>query len=268
MSAPALAQPIETRPGAATSTAKYMYCLIQAEASRQFGSPGIGDRGDVPHTIHYQGLAAVVSDSAQREYPASRSHMMAHTRVLEEVMGDFTLLPVRFGTVAPSADRVRRLLSRRFGLFHGLLQEVEGRVEQGLRVFWHEGPLFQQIVEENPPIRRLKEALMGRPAEATYYERIGLGELIEQALWRRREEEAARILAPLRPLACRTRVNKVLSDRMALNAAFLVDHHRVEAFDQAVRELDREMGDLMLFKYVGPVPPYNFVEIVVSWEEE
>ena len=251
-----------------TPTGKYMYCIIRSPEPRQFATRGIGERGDIVHTVPFMNLAAVVSDSPIVEYESSRRNMMAHTLVLEEVMRDFTLLPVRFGTVAPSAEAIQeKVLKRRFGEFHGLLQELEGRVELGLKAFWYEGVIFQEVVAENPPIRHLRDSLTGRRPEETYYERIRLGEVVEAAIWKKRDEDAEKILSPLRPLGYQSQVNKVVTDRMVLNAAFLVERSRQGEFDAAVKRLDEEMGKRLIFKYVGPVPPYNFVSIVVTWED-
>jgi len=247
---------------------KYMYCIIRCPEPRQFTTLGIGERGDIVHTVHFMDLAAVVSDSPVIEYDSSRRNMMAHTLVLEEVMREFTILPVRFGTVAPSSEAIQeKVLKRRFGEFHGLLQEMKGRVELGLKAFWYENIIFPEIVEENPPIRRLRDSLMGRPPEETYYERIRLGEMIESAMWKKRDEDAEHILVHLRPLVYQSQVNKVATDRMVLNAAFLVEEARQAEFDETVRRLDAEVGKRLIFKYVGPVPPYNFVNIVVTWED-
>lgn len=251
-----------------TPLGKYMYCIICSSEPRQFTTRGIGERGDIVHTVPFMNLAAVVSDSPIVEYESSRRNMMAHTLVLEEVMRDFTLLPVRFGTVAPSAEAIQeKVLKRRFGEFHGLLQELEGRVELGLKAFWYEGVIFQEVVAENPPIRHLRDSLTGRRPEETYYERIRLGEVVEAAIWKKRDEDAEKILSPLRPLGYQSQVNKVVTDRMVLNAAFLVERSRQGEFDAAVKRLDEEMGKRLIFKYVGPVPPYNFVSIVVTWED-
>jgi len=57
-------------------------------------------------------------------------------------------------------------------------------------------------------------------------------------------------------------------DRMVLNAAFLVDKHREEAFDQLVKKLDEELEGRMVFKYTGPNAPFNFCEIAVTWGED
>lgn len=255
-------------PEAETSEGKYMYCIIRSSEPRQFTTLGIGERGDIVHTVHFMSLAAVVSDSPVVEYESSRRNMMAHTLVLEEVMREFTILPVRFSTVAPSAEAIEeQVLERRYGELNGLLAEMEGRVELGLKAFWYEDSIFQEIVEENPPIRRLRDSLMGRTPEETYYERIRLGEMIENAMWKKRDEDAEKILTPLRPLVYKARANKVITDRMVLNAAFLVEEARQAEFDETVRRLDEEMEKRLIFKYVGPVPPYNFVNIVVRWDD-
>src|SRR5262249_62036019 len=60
--------------------------------------------------------------------------------------------------------------------------------------------------------------------------------------------------------------NKIVSDRMVVNAAFLVDRQNGLQFDDAVRRLSDEFNDRLMFKYFGPVPPYNFVNIAVNWE--
>jgi hypothetical protein len=251
-----------------TPLGKYMYCIIRSPEPCQFTTLGIGERGDIVHTVHFMDLAAVVSDSPVIEYESSRRNMMAHTLVLEEVMQDFTILPVRFGTVAPSPEAIQeKVLKRRYGELNGLLNEMEGRVELGLKAFWYEEIIFREIVEENPALRRLRDGLMGRPAEETYYERIRLGEMIENAMWKKRDEDAEKILVPLRPLVYKTQANKVIMDRMVLNAAFLVDEARQAEFDETVERLDKEMEERLIFKYVGPVPPYNFVNIIVHWED-
>jgi hypothetical protein len=245
---------------------KYLYAIIACSEPRKFKTRGIGERGDAVYTINYRRLAAAISDSPIIEYESSRRNMMAHTVVLEEVMTEFDLLPVRFGTVAAGTDAIEsRLLVPRYEEFTGLLEEMHGRIEVGLKAFWHEGAAFEEVVRENEGIRKLRAALQGRSLAETYYERIQLGEAVEKALHqiRLRDEEA--ILSRLRPFSHKTKTNKIVSDRMVLNAAFLVDRENGPAMDDAVKHLDEEFNDRLMFKYVGPVPPYNFVNIVVNW---
>ena len=251
------------------SAGQYLYCLLRSPTPREFLTKGMGERGDRVHTVHFREMAAVVSDSPLAEYESNRRHMLAHTAVLEEVMKSFSILPVRFNTVGPDEAAVcERLLRRRYGELLGLLDEMDGRVEMGLKALWYEGVAIQEIVEQNPDVRRLRDALQGQPPEKTHFDRVRLGEMVEAALYRKRNEEAEAILARLRPIVYRTQTNRQITDRMIVNAAFLVAREREADLDRAVQELDREMGKRVLFKYVGPAPPYNFVNLIVSWDEE
>lgn len=245
---------------------KYIYGIIRCPEPREFPIRGIAGV-DLVHTVHFDDLAAVVSDSPVIEYENSRRNMMAHTGVLEEVMRDFTVLPVRFSVIAPDETAIReQVLKRRYKELDYLLRKMNDQVELGLKAFWNEETVLQEILAEHAVVRQLRDSLMGRPAEETYYERIRLGELIEAALNRKRDEDARHILNRVRSLATDVRMNKIFTDRMVLNAAFLVNRQREAEFDQAVQQLDAEMGNRLTFKYVGSVPPYNFVNITVKWD--
>lgn len=248
---------------------KYIYSIIRCEQPHQFPLHGISEYGSIVYTVNFQDLAAVVSDSPIIEYERTRRTMTAHTEVLEGVMSEFTILPVRFGTVAPNAEAIiEQLLKRRYDELNHLVDELEGRVELGLKAFWYEGGIFREVIEEYPDIRQFRDQLQGKPPESTHYDRIRLGEIVEAAIQKKRDEDADHILGALQTLSYKTRINKVLTDRMVINAAFLVDRDQEALFDQAVQKLDAAMHHRLMFKYVGPVPPYNFVTIMVVWDQQ
>jgi hypothetical protein len=70
----------------------------------------------------------------------------------------------------------------------------------------------------------------------------------------------------LRDVAVASRTNKPIGDRMLMNAAFLVERSMEQAFDERVKECSRKYEDLLSFKYSGPWPPYNFVNIKLKLE--
>jgi len=250
---------------------KYLYCIIPCQGERTFDVAAIGSENSLVHTVCHKGLAVVVSDSSAKQYESTRQNMIAHEKVLETVMKEFTLLPVRFGTVTDSSsplEDIKKLLSTKFEEFNRLLRDIEGKVELGLKAFWRdEKAIFEEIVAENTEIRKLRNSLSGKSAAATHFDRIRLGEMVKEAMDRKKVKEADKILLPLRQVAYRIRENEVLADRMVVNAAFLVDKSRVPEFDQAVNKLDEQLGKRIALKYVGPAPPYNFVNIVVNWQE-
>ncbi len=258
----------------------YLYCLTQShgEAPFRLSVEGIGGRDGEVYSIPFLDLAMVASDSPQDEYETTRHNTVHHQLVCEEVLNHgFAVLPVRFGTVckptrgkSSAEEKIKKLLRRRYGEFHSLLGEMENKVELGLKVFWKKERLFQEIAAENQNIREMRDRIAANLSGAlsTHYERLQLGTRVYNEIENRRDIEARRLARALSPLAERYETNKVLTDVMILNAAFLVHHSRVEEFDAKVNELDRRYSDRMTFKYVGPVPPFNFVELVVHWEED
>ncbi len=251
---------------------KYLYCIIRCAEERTFdGVTAIGEPGGPVHSLTWGELAAVASDSSTERYDASRAHLLAHERVIEAIMREQTVLPVRFGTVARSESpvaSVQRLLERRAEEFNRLLCEMEGKVELGLKALWRdEDALFEEIVTEDGEIRALRDALRRRPDGASARARIRLGEMVKAALARKRAGEATGIISSLRGIADRIADNTVLLDRMILNTAFLVRQEREVEFDRAIASLDEELGPRIRLRYTGPVAPYNFVRIVVNWEE-
>ena len=249
-----------------SSVLQYLYCIVRCRDPRTFETLGMGERGDVVHTINFEDLAVVASNSPQERYDNTRRNMMAHMRVLDEVMADYTVLPIRFDCVAPNPEAVReQLLKPRYRELSSLLDAMKDRIEIGLKAFWYEDVVFQEIVNDNPTIRRVRDGLAGRALEETYYDRIRLGELVETELKERRGRDAESILRRLSPLAEKTQINSPIADHMVVNAAFLIARPKETEFDATVRGLDAEMGRRILIKCVGPVAPYNFVNVNMQW---
>ncbi|WP_129629561.1 GvpL/GvpF family gas vesicle protein [Candidatus Oscillochloris fontis] len=247
-------------------TGKYLYAIIRCSETQVIAARGIHEDGPQVYTIPYRDLAAVVSDSPCEEYESSRRNMLTHTRVLEAVMQHYTVLPISFGIVAPDVETIRdQLLVRGYDDFTTQINDLDGRIELGLKVFWTDEQFFREIADQEPAIRALRDSIVGKPAERTYYERIRLGEMVEAAIAQRRDADSEQILAALRPLAHALLTQPILTDRMVVNAAFLLNREDEARFDAAIHDLDAQFGSRMLFKSVGPVPPYNFVNLTVSW---
>jgi hypothetical protein len=258
-------------PGPPRGTGAYVYCIGHAEQLGHDGAPfaslGIGERGAEVRLIESGELAAVVSDSPVVRYDVTRANLQAHQRVLEEAMRRSDVLPVAFGTVAASdRDVLELLLDREREALRENLDYVRGRVELGLKVLWDRDRLFAEVVAENPEIRGLRDHLAGREPDAAYFERIRLGELTEAAIEQKRDQESEAILEALLPVAVDARMNQILTETMVLNAALLVEKDRVTELDDRVQRLGAAEADRLRFQYVGPLPPYNFVNLSVSWE--
>lgn len=246
----------------------YIYAIIEADQPQDFGNSGIGGRGDKVYSVHHDGLAAVVSSSPIVKYPVSRDNTMAHQKVLEEVMRKFTLLPVRFCTIAENENDIKeKVLKARCREFKNLLWEMKDKIELGIRVVWtNMEEIFGEIVEENQDIKQLKEKTAKEIFPAR--RRIGMmriGEMVKEALEEKKEKEAKELLAVLKPLSVDLREKEVYGDRNIAKFAFLVKKANEGDFDEKIRELAKKYVPRKKINYFGPVPLYNFVEVVVNW---
>lgn len=246
---------------------KYIYCIISAKQERNFGPIGIGGRGDEVLTIGYDDLSMVVSNHPMTKLVVNRENMFAHEWVIEEVMKEFTVLPVRFCTIAASADEIRNLLDRRHKEFKNLLRNMEHKVEAGVKAIWKNMDIiFKEIVEENKKIKKAKSQSSNLKSQILNL-KMEVGKMVEQALAKKKEKEAERFVDILRKISVDYRLNRTISDEMFMNAAFLVDKGREKELDNIMDDLSRECRDRIKFMYAGHFPPYNFVNITIYPEE-
>jgi len=244
---------------------RYLYCIVRPGTTDDLDLRGIDDQ-PISEVVE-DGLGVLVSPSAVKRYRMSRQYTLGHELVIERAMTRGTVLPIKFATVAENEAAIRTMvLQARGDDLHQLMAAMDGKVELGLKVLWNQERIYADIVARYADIRRLRERLAGRPAGEGHYERVRLGEMVETALIDRRLADADAIMARLEPFAADTRRNDIYGEMMVLNAAFLVEKAREPEFDAVVQALDRELNNLMKFLYVGPLPPFNFVDLVISWK--
>lgn len=246
----------------------YLYGIIAAAEKQEFGPIGIGGRGDTVYTIAYQDVAAIISKSPITKYQVSRDNVFAHTQVLETVARDYTVLPIRFCTIAKDEEMiVDKLLKTRYQEFMQLSREMEGRIELGLRARWKNmEAIFAEVVAENKTIQQLKDAsLREKDKQKRYASSIKVGELVQKALEQKRSRETQALLATIKPLSLDYKESQLYGDMNLMNAAFLVDKAKEKEFDQKLDRLQKEQQERTLLIYTSSAVPYSFVELVVKW---
>ncbi|MGB9183482.1 MAG: GvpL/GvpF family gas vesicle protein [Solirubrobacteraceae bacterium] len=237
---------------------KYIYGVVPASAGLP-SHPGIA--GSSLELVRSDGVAALVSDAPDGELTMGREAMTTHARVLEAAHALGTVLPMRFGVVmSDEAEVTRSLLESHRDDLLAQLEEFDGKAELKLRATYEEEPLFREVVQEDQDVARLRESLRGAPEDATYYGRIQLGELVSQAIERKRDHDARAIMEALSPLALAAELTPPPHERIVLNASFLVDRSKLPDFDAAVEQVGERQAGRIRFKYTGPLPPHSFVK--------
>jgi hypothetical protein len=242
--------------------ADYVYGIVEPGAKPPDGR-GLG--GAPVRLVPDGGAAALVSDVADRELELGRDEVMTHARVLEDALDRGTVLPMRFGVVMDGDEDVKaRLLEEHADEVREQLARFSGKVEVNLRATYDEDTLMREVVRENPDIARLRDTVRDKPEDATYYERIELGEHIAQAVERRRERDAQQIVDALSQVADDVEVSAPAHERVALNASFLIARTKLAEFDQVLDAFAEGQGGRLRFKYTGPLPPHSFVTFGVE----
>jgi hypothetical protein len=248
----------------AESRGKYVYCVIRSEEPLRFGAIGLGTVPAEITTVHYKDIAAVVSDTPIEVLDATRENVLAHERVNEAVMRDYTVIPMSFGTVFKTREDIIELLRGAYSAFIDVLLKMEDKVEFGLKVLWERDEVVKQIEREDDDVRQLKGEISSQSGP-TYFARVQYGRLVESALQARSERYVSEIFEALRGVAVASRANKPIGDKMIMNAAFLVPREKEPAFDAKVKAVGGKYAHLT-FRYTGPWPPYNFVNIRLKLE--
>jgi hypothetical protein len=248
----------------------YLYGIIRHSGSLVFDAKPIGGGGNVVYTINFKDICAVVSNSDVMRYETRRIHLTAHQLVLEEIMKQFSVLPIRFSTISSSLDnsKIVKILENEYDKFNRLLEEMEGKKELGLKVVALEQPIYNHILEKYDDIRVFKEKLAKLDPEKAHYQLMKIGEMVEKALDKEKEFLKTIMLDVLSPLVTDQKINDNYGERMVLNAAFLIKNEMEPAFDKEIIALDEKYGKLLTFKYVGTLPPYNFVNLVINIQED
>lgn len=238
-----------------TMKGRYLYCIIKEPRSKKFKTKGI--KGGQVYTFNGAKFSAVVSNVEPGELLPTRENLLCHQKVVEEVLKDYSVLPISFGAVVQIEEEIKKLFKSQVKELAGVFKKIEGKIELNLKVFWQDMPaIFQEIVKENKVIQTAKaRGAVGRNAM------LAVGEMVAKDLKAKKDKESSLILKPLLKIAQDFKKGEVLRDDMILNADFLVEREREKKFDKAVKGLDKIYSQRLKFKYIGPIPPFNFVDI-------
>jgi len=247
--------------------AQHLYCVVGN--GKEPDSGPIGLDGCRVSAIRHGDLAAVVSRASIRAYKTMKReevipYLFAHQAVIEKVMEDHTVVPVKFGTTARDETEVRRILDHGRPQLRAALEAMEGKIELDLVAQWKDlNSVLRQIGDE-PEIRTQKAAIAARPPQESMEERIRIGQTVKARLDQMRDEREAEIIEALTPLARDICPHALLDDRMILNTAFLVDRTTEGEVGTTLERLDGRYGDSIDFRCVGPLPPYSFSTVEVK----
>jgi hypothetical protein len=238
---------------------KYIYGIVEEPEPKKFGFTGV--EGGGVYAINNRELAAVVSDIELQEIDPTRRNVQAHTLVQDELLKEYTLLPMAFGMIA-NDDEVRILLKNNHRSLLSELQRLTGMIEVELKVFWDQEAMIKELQGESQSLSLLKSKIQGASSAIEAQNMlIEAGRMVERIVldWKSKCVEA--VYAALNELSKDVCLNKPLGIQNILNASFLIDKDSESQFQEEIYRIDAQYQGRINFKYIGPLPPYNFINL-------
>ena len=247
---------------------KYIYGVIATSQGKTLGQSHLSSSPEEVYTVVHRNLAGVVSDYTGADFASLSKEdklrcLMAHQGVIEGVMKEYTVLPVKFGTLAKDEDEIRRILEQGYEKLGRTLDRIDGLVEIEVAATWDLKKVLEEIGDEEE-IAQLKHSMAGKSATEMLETQINAGKLVKESLDRRRESYRAQTLQALAETALDMQPNALVVDEMVMNVAFLVQKEKQGDFDRRVERVDEAFNDRINFRVIGPLPPYSFSTVEIK----
>jgi len=221
------------------------------------------------YTISFQDISAVVSDSEIVDFSHTPKDALArllvsHQQVIEKVMANHTIIPLRLGTFANDEEEVRQILNKGYRTIKDIFERIKNCVEIDVVATFSDFDYFLQDVSKDEQIKQLKQSLLSKKGGITVDDQMKIGVLIKKQLDKKKSELANEIQTTLNKITDNFKAHDLMDDKMVLNTAFLLHASRQKDFEQRVDEINNKFEEKLNFRCVGPLPPYSFYTLEVK----
>ena len=237
-------------------TGLYLYAIIAADGATPIHARGV--EGGTVEQLVVGSVAAIVSRVAAGKIRPQRSNLAAHNQILADQQA---VLPVAFGTVVDSEQKLRDVLYRNHDAVADRLRLLQGKVEMSLKVYWETTNIFEYFVAGHEELKQMRDRMFRPGRMPAVAEKIKLGTLFESLLQESRERHTDRVTKALSPYCAEIRTVDVGDEKLIMKLACLVDRKRQLQWEKGVEEAARQFDNNYCFKYGNPMAPYSFTDI-------
>ncbi|MEI6268174.1 MAG: GvpL/GvpF family gas vesicle protein [Methylococcaceae bacterium] len=212
--------------------------------------------------VCYRDIAAVVSaidvnfslgEASTEQEENHQAHLLSYQQVNEfllkkaDIIG---MLPLKFGFTASSHQDVEKVLEQAYIQLRTYLDKLKGTMELVIQVSWELPQILQSIIKDNPELASADPLQTGR--------------LLFEAAELKKRNFVAAIHRHLSPCSKDYSDAPLKTEAMIFNRSYLVEKDKESLFDDAVDLVATEFEELLMFRYIGPLPAYSFVNIELN----
>lgn len=239
----------------------YVYGILPADIEVTDDMPGVGEHPGLLRVVRFDGLAALVSEVEVSGRLRSAGDRRIYREILDAIVVEVPVLPLRFGTVLASEEAVaRELLAARHEEFAAALEQLEGRAEFRVKGRYIKAAVLGEIASQDKKTARLREVSRGQDPDAARKARLELGQLINQVVAARRAQDTRALRQAMDGLCVASVVREPTRDLDAVDIAFLVALDRERDVERAIEDLAREWEGRIDVQLLGPMAAYDFAQ--------
>jgi hypothetical protein len=233
----------------------YLYGII--DSSDQIKKSIYGLKGSGVYNVPYCDIGAIVSEISQPIRDITESDVLEHEIVVEKLMKDFTVLPVRSQTIIDSRDNLLSMMQSYYKDFEDNLERLHNKLEFGIKVIWPADKVKENIIKA---FKKGERKTTGLDASAS--RRFMTEKFKKYKINKEFEAKADKFIKVMdiffSKFAAEKKIEELKTPRLLLDAVYLVEKSEAGNFREAFEHIKSARTD---FKYLfsGPWPPYNFV---------
>jgi hypothetical protein len=237
----------------------FVYGILPADIEVAVGIPGVGEHPGLLRDVRFDGLAALISEVDSSGRLGSPDDLRVHQEILDATAAEVPVVPLRFGTVLPSEDAVAEdLLAAHHDEFTAALDQLDGRTEFQVKGRYVKDAVLGEVLTQNKQGAGLWETIQGTDPDAARNARIQLGQLLDQAVKARREEDMRALRRAMETLCVASVAREPTHELDAVHVAFLVAVDQEPEVEQVIEDLAHEWEGRIDVQLLGPMAAYDF----------
>ena len=233
----------------------YVYGIV--DSSEQISESIYGLEGAGVYNIPYCDIGAVVSEISQPIRGVTEGAVLEHESVVEKLMANFTVLPVRFQTVIDGRDNLLSMMQSYYKDFKDNLARLHNKLEFGIKVIWPADKVKANITKA---LKKDEQKIQG--TDNSLSKRFIKEKFEEYKIDKEFQAKADKFIKVMdiffSRFATEKKLTKLKTENLLLDAVYLVEKSEEGNFREAFEHIKSGQPSLK-YLFSGPWPAYNFV---------
>jgi hypothetical protein len=233
----------------------YLYGII--DSKDQIKESIYGLEGAGVYSIPFCDIGAAVSEICQMTQDTTDRAVLEHATVVEKLMADFTVLPVRFQTVIEDRDNLLSMMQSYYKDFKDNLARLHNKLEFGIKVIWPADKVKANIIKV---LKKDEQKMQG--SDNSLSKRFIKEKFEEYKIDKEFKAKADRFIKVMdiffSRFAAEKKLEKLKTENLLLDAVYLVEKDKQNDFREAFEHIKSGPPGLK-YLFSGPWPAYNFV---------